>query len=60
MTITKTKDRVVTLEACEDGFLLVERVRSVRRGYSRASWDESRVWLSPEELDAVAKTRELK
>ena len=53
MKITTTKERTLTIEADEGGFLLVERVRYVPRGYAKGKWDESRIWLSPEELRAL-------
>jgi len=50
MKITNTKERIVTIEADEGGFLLVERVRYVPRGYTKGKWDEARIWLSADEL----------
>jgi hypothetical protein len=50
MILSKSKDRKVEITEGEGGFLLSERVRYVPRGYTKAKWDESRVWLSLEEF----------
>lgn len=58
MKITKGKDRTVSITPHENGFMLVERIRYVRHGYTKGSWDESSVWLSPEELNDLCRAHQ--
>ena len=55
MKIASTTNRVVTIEPCDDGHLLVERTRYVPQGYSRAKWDEARILLKPDDLAKLAE-----
>jgi len=57
MKITNTKERKVSIDPFEEGFLLVENVRYVPRGYTRGQWDEQRIWISAEEFDKIKKAQ---
>jgi hypothetical protein len=54
MKLTITKERVLTIEASEGGYLLVEKIRYVPRGYTKGKWEEARIWMTAEELKAAA------
>jgi len=58
MKVVKEKERTVTITPNEGGFLLVERQRYIRHGYTKASWNEARIWLSQADLDTICRARE--
>lgn len=51
----KDPERTVTVDQQQGGFMLRERNRYIPYGYQKAKWEESRIWLSVDEISKLAK-----